>query len=288
MTFAPVPAANIAAMIVDLIIAFGLPVALLIVLRIKTRARILPFFLGCVSFVLFALVLENLFHTAVLGSALGAQIKSRLWLYAVYAGFAAGLFEEAGRLVFLSLIMRKDKLPQNALMYGAGHGSVEAMIIVGLSYINNLAYSIAVNAGQAESLLAAARATGGDTAAAALTETFNALSSYPASTFLLAGFERVVAIALHIALSVIVYTAIRRRKAGYWLLAVGLHMLVDAVAVFISGSVSALTLELIVLAMVILIWLYTARLYKAAAGAELAAAPRERASDEAGSGDAAQ
>lgn len=260
MTFQPVPAATIVAMCVTLLICFGVPIALFILCRVKLKAKILPFFVGCVSFVLFALVLEPILHQLVLGGAIGAKLTQNIWLYAIYGGLAAGLFEETGRYVFLSLLMRKDKAPQNALMYGAGHGGIEAILIVGVAYINNLVYSFMINAGQAEQLLAPL-----DAATRAATEQVLAqFSTYSPAIFLAAGLERLLAIALHIALSVIIYTAIRRRQFKFALLAFALHMLVDSVTIIIASFASIAVVELAVLVMVALISVYAARLYKQA------------------------
>ena len=55
-----VPAANILAMAVSLVLSVGLPVALFIVLKVKTKAKVTDLLLGAVTFVLFAMVLEQL------------------------------------------------------------------------------------------------------------------------------------------------------------------------------------------------------------------------------------
>lgn len=260
MSIQPVPAASIAAICVTLLLSIGIPIALFIIFRVRFKARIAPFFLGCVSFVLFALVLEQLLHSVVLGGAMGAKLQSNIWFYALYGGCAAGLFEETGRYLFMLLVIRRDKQPQNALMYGAGHGGIEAIIIVGLTYINNLVYALMINAGQAEALLSPLSGTARTT----MEQTLAAFSTVSPTLFLMAGLERVMAISLHIALSVLIYTAIKRRKFGYAVLAFALHMLVDAVTLVVSQYVSAAIIELVVLIMVLPICLYAYKLYKAA------------------------
>lgn len=260
MTYAPAPAANVAAICVTLLLCFGLPVALFIILRVRARARILPFFLGCVSFVLFAMVLEQAAHALVLGGPYGGAIAGSAWLSALYGGFMAALFEETGRYIFMRLTMLKDREPQNALMYGAGHGGVEAMLTAGAVYVNNLYYCLMLNAGQAEQALASADAA----ARPALEQAFAAFSTTAPYIFLIAGVERVMAITLHIALSVLIYTAIRRRRFRFALLAFALHMLVDSVTGIIAGYLPTLLVELAVLVMLVPIALYAAKLYRQA------------------------
>lgn len=64
-----------------------------------------------------------------------------------YAALAAGLFEETGRLVAMKFFMKKNLDKGNALMYGVGHGGVEAILLVGLTYVNNIVISIMINTG---------------------------------------------------------------------------------------------------------------------------------------------
>lgn len=267
MTFQPVPTANIVTICISLAVAFALPVALFILLRVKAKARVLPFFLGCISFVLFAMVLEPLLHQAVLGGALAPAITGNIWLYALYGGFAAGLFEETGRYVFLLLVMKKDRLPQNALMYGAGHGGIEAVLLLGMTYINNLVYSLMINAGQGEQILAALGAVDEATKAATV-QGIAGLATTPAWLFLIAGLERVLAVTLHIELSVLIYTAIRKKKFGYAVLAFALHMLVDSATIVINSVAPLWAVELSVLVMVVAIGFFALRLYKQAKSEE--------------------
>ncbi len=274
MTFQPVPAASVAAICFSLLVAFGLPIALFIILRVKFKARVLPFFLGCISFTLFAMVLEQAMHQAVLGGAAGSVITGNIWLYALYGGAAAGLFEEAGRYVFMLLVMKKDRQPQNALMYGAGHGGIEAILLLGMTYINNLVYSIMINCGQGQQIISSLGALDEVTRETTL-QGIVGLASTPSWLFLVAGLERILAVTLHIALSVLIYTAIRKKKFGYAVLAFALHMLVDSATIIIASFVSIPVVELAVLVMVVIIGAYALRLYKQARAEEALPAPEE-------------
>ena len=94
MTELHVPAGSIAGMVFSLVVAWGLPLALLILIRRKQKADMLPFFLGCGSFFLFAMLLEQLMHSLVLlkMGPVSKALSENLWLYALYGGLAAGLF----------------------------------------------------------------------------------------------------------------------------------------------------------------------------------------------------
>ena len=119
-----VPAGSVAGMIFSLAVAFGLPIGLYLYLKHKKYARTSSFVAGMVVFILFAMVLENLVHSLVLGLA-GTAITGSLFLYAVYAALMAAAFEETGRYLAMRFVLRRLD-GKNALMYGAGHGGVEA------------------------------------------------------------------------------------------------------------------------------------------------------------------
>ncbi len=255
-----VPALSLAAMAVTLVISFGLPIVLCV--RYKRRgAHLKNFFLGCAVFVLFVLVLEQLMHSVVLGR-FQSFFTENIFAYALYGGLAAGVFEETGRYLAMRFLMKKTLNKQEALMYGAGHGGIEAMLLVGLTYINNISASVMINSG----------------AAAALPEELAAqlspLLTTPSYVFLMGGLERISAIVLHICLSYLVYRAVKGRKPGFYFLAVFLHFAVDALTVLASSfNVHMLILEFTLLAAVVLLALWVRRLYAAEPAPPADAAP---------------
>ena len=145
---AQVPALTIVFCTVSCILAFAIPIALMLYLRIKKHADILPFFIGCAVMLVFALILESIVHNIVLNSASGRKILDNIWLYALYGGMMAGLFEETGRFIaFKTVLRKKNSNDANALMYGAGHGGFEAIVLLGFSMISNIAMAVMINRG---------------------------------------------------------------------------------------------------------------------------------------------
>lgn len=249
-TATTVPASSLAAMAVTLVISFGLPIVLCV--RYKRRgAHLKNFFLGCAVFVLFALVLESLMHTVVLGR-FEAFFTENIFAYAVYGGLAAGLFEETGRYLAMRFLMKKTLNKRESLMYGAGHGGIEAMLLVGLTYINNISAAVMINSGAAAEL------------PEELLAQLSPLMVTPSWVFLMGGLERVSAIILHICLSYLVYRAVKERKPGFYFLAVFLHFAVDALTVLASSfNVHTLIMEFTLLAAVVLLALWVRRMYTA-------------------------
>ena len=205
------------------------------------------FFVGAGTFLLFSMVLEQALHLVVLKSALGPVIQGSLWLTALYGGLAAGLFEETGRLAAFRFILKKQTEPAAALSYGLGHGGCEAALVTGLAMVSNLALVYLVKAGSLT-----------DPAVTAMAET---VAATPAGMFLWAALERVSAIVLHTANSVLVFAAVRRRKYALFGLAVLTHAGADFLAAIANAHLPIAATELLVLVFSILVVLLAARVY---------------------------
>ena len=237
-----VPAASIVFMVISCAVGFLLPIGLLIYFRRVKRADLLPFFVGAAVMILFAFVLESSVHQIVLSSPQGAVIRNNVFLYGIYGGFMAALFEETGRLLAFRYILKKDK-DANALMYGAGHGGIEAVIILGISMINNLAYSITLNSGAKDALIASVPAE----AAPQLEQVFSQLINTPSWQFLLGSVERVFAVVFHLAASVLVWIAVKKGGKKMFAAAFLIHFLIDCVTAITAGlGVPTIIVEILI------------------------------------------
>ena len=249
---------SIAGMAASLVLCLGLPAALCILLKRRTGAKLTDMLLGAVTFVLSALVLEQLLHLAV-NALFGEALANNLWLYALYGGAAAAVFEECGRLAAMKCFLKKRLTKQSALMYGVGHGGIEAVLIGGVSCISNLSTALMVNNGALEATL-----SGLDEAARAATmEAVSQLCALPPYTFYLVGVERLLALALQLCLSYLVYRAVRYRRRGFFAAALGVHFAVDAGVVILSGFLPTLAVEAFLAAAIAAIAFFTVRAYRA-------------------------
>mgnify|MGYP004691430033 FL=1 len=256
-----VPAASVVGMGFSLLVAFALPITLFILCRKRLNAARLPALIGALTFTVAVLVLENAAHGLLRPLTSSPAVQGSVLLTAVYGGLMAALFEEFGRLAAMKLFMKKTLTKENALMYGVGHGGIEAVLTAGILYISNLATAIMVNTGS----IGAALGTLDEAARAATVESLSALCTTDSYLFFMAGVERISAIALHICLSYLVYRALRYGEKRYFFAAMGLHFAVDAATVLLAASVPILALELILLAaMAVVVWLVS-RLYRAEA-----------------------
>lgn len=252
-----VPAASIAGMVFSTILAFGLPVALFFLFWKKAKIRPSFFFAGCATFFLSSMVLEQILHSVVF-SMTGTLLTENIWLYALYGGLAAAVFEEFGRFIVMKRFLKCQLDRKDALMFGAGHGSIEAIFIVGLSYMNNLVLSTMINNGTMAASIASMEAE----AQAPAAQSLAVLWELPSYQFYMAGLERVQAIALHIALSVLVFAAVKTGKKLFLGLALLFHFLVDTVTIVASSFMPVWAIELLVLVMVLAVAFVSYKVYK--------------------------
>jgi len=216
---------------------------LLVLAKVKLRAQMADAAIGAGTFILFALVLEQTLHGVMLNLA-GEALSENIWLYAVYGGLAAGLFEETGRFVAMKHWMKKRLSKESSLMYGVGHGGAEAILTVGLASISNLITVLMINSGQIESAFSTLEGAAKEEALQGL----SVLWTTPGYQFFLAGVERISAFVLHVCLSYLVYRAVKYGVRRYYFLAVGIHFLFDAVAVLLVNSAPLVLLEAVLLA----------------------------------------
>lgn len=253
-----VPNLSIIFMIITLVICFCYPIGMAVYLRVKKKANISAFFIGCGVFIVFVIILESIVNQLVIDKtgSVGTTIYNNIWLKALYGGLAAGLFEETGRWLSFKVLLKNKRKPSNALMYSAGHGGVEAIIFVGLTYVVNVVVSFMLNAGNVATLLA------DTTNANAVFDSFATLASTPPTMFLMGGVERIIAITLHICLSVFVYKAVTETgKKYYFIFAILIHAGVNFLAVIVSNYSNIYVTELILVILVVALVIITKRIY---------------------------
>ncbi|MDR1492772.1 MAG: YhfC family intramembrane metalloprotease [Planctomycetaceae bacterium] len=237
-----VPVGTIICITIAALLAIGTPDVLFRILRKKYPMKAAPMWIGTAAFIIFVLILEKIVHIVVLRpDESGIALMKRPILYMLYGSFMAGIFEETARFLSFLFLKRKYSGLITSVSYGIGHGGAESILIFGLAMINNLAYCILINAGRLSVLTK--NLTG-----AALEKTNEIVTIFLTAnplTFLVGGFERVVAFSVQISLSVIVWYAVNR-KGKLWLFpaAVLLHAIMNFPAgLFQTGNLSLIACE---------------------------------------------
>ena len=248
-----------------------IPLALLLYYK-KKGADIPPFFVGCAVFVIFALILESLMHNLVLKVLpVGEKILGSTLLYALYGGLAAGIFEETGRfLAFRTVLKKKLGNDHNALMYGAGHGGIEAVLLLSATYASYIAMGVMMDLGLTDKLTAGLT---GDTLVQMQT-LLDTIAAMTPLTCLLAIVERCAAITTHLSLSVLVWFAAKKPGKG-WLypLAILLHAAMDGILVILAAHLPTLAVEGCVAVMAVLLALLARGVWKKESACDAQEAP---------------
>lgn len=175
-------------------ISIGLP--LFLFLYAFRKKKVIPFILGSIAFLVSQICLrlplmqylgENYLTYTMLS-------MTKPILFALIIALSAGLFEELARFLIMTFWMKQRDF-QAGLLFGAGHGGIEAILIVGIP-VGTLLLSSPIE-----------------------------ISS---SMAFIGGLERFFAIMLHIGLSILVLQAVVQKRFMYVLLAILIHTLVDA------------------------------------------------------------
>ncbi len=215
-------------MILSGIIALLLPIILTIYACKKHKASIKAVLVGALTFFIFQVVTRFPLLT-FLGKQNWYQVMTtNIFLIALFLGLTAGIFEEIGRFISFKFLL-KDKLNwENALAFGIGHGGIEAIILLGIASINNVVYSLLINSGAFDSTISANLPI----------EVANNIKEQLINTspilFLAGGIERVFAITIHIALSIIVLYGVKLKQFKYVIYAILLHTLVNTPSAILS------------------------------------------------------
>lgn len=226
-----IPLTTIIACVFTLIISLVLPIAILLVFALKNKKQgiISAWLLGACGFVFPQLLIRLPLLTLLQGQSwFTAFAQNKVFLYVLSLAFTAGLFELAGRYAVaknmsnslsrksISLAVENKLTWKRALAAGLGHGGIEAMLLIGMTYVNNLIYIVMINSGSFDALIAQSAALGVDVSQLELIRT-QLIDAAP-GLFMLAGLERLLTMIGHLAMSVLVCYGVAHKKTGICLL----------------------------------------------------------------------
>lgn len=229
--------ASILSMILTLCICMIVPIVALIIYAVKNKGKgvWLAWFLGAAGF----FVMQIVIRTPILSllSLNQGFIKFANDYYIVYVAilaFTAALFEVVARFVG-ALILKKKQCYEVAVGAGLGHGGIEAMFLIGMTYVNNLLYSVMINTGVFDAMIESTAQTGVDVTA--LWDMKKTLIETAPSMFLLAGYERILTMILHVAMTVLVFYFVYKKKSVIGVaLCLLIHTVIDFVPGFVQGA----------------------------------------------------
>jgi uncharacterized membrane protein YhfC len=145
---------------------------------------------------------------------------------ALFVGLSAGLWEEMARYIVYARFIPEARSWRKGLLFGAGHGGIEAMILgflVFMSFLNLFALR-----GRDLSQYVPA-----EQLSLAQQQVYQ-YWSMPWPVSLLGTVERLFAIPIHLACALLVLQSFTRNQVWWVWIAVAWHMLVDSLAFFLS------------------------------------------------------
>ncbi|MCR5683905.1 MAG: YhfC family intramembrane metalloprotease [Lachnospiraceae bacterium] len=223
------------------------PIAVALIWKFRKKEPLSTVLIGAVTFVLFAIVLEKpLQNILIAPTAMGLKdhaastfINVRPLLWAFIVGLFPGVFEETGRLIAFKTVLKNKKNRETSVSHGIGHGGIEVIFLVGITYIIYLVYAAMINSGDFALLIDQTKSVA-PAQADQLYILAGQLSAFSVTDLLTGIVERVFAFLFHTGTSILVFYACRDRKK-FWLypLAVLLHTILDFLSgLYLNGTIT--------------------------------------------------
>lgn len=221
---------SLMAMVVTLLISFLLPIVLFIVLRRNSKNVTGAAIAGAVAFYISQMQIRIPLIQVVLPKfEWYNEFAKNVVLFTLFLAVTAALFEETARYLVFQLLLKERQVWKCGIAYGIGHGGIEAVLLIGLTYVNNIVLSIFINKGNFHTYLE------GKLDEQMISRIFTGLVDTPPGLFFAAGVERALTIFIHIALSVLILEGIvRKRRLLFYVLAVVGHAALNFVSVYLG------------------------------------------------------
>ncbi len=213
-----------------------LPIALALILARRFGYTWRLVWIGAATFII-SQVLHIPFNGFALSPGMSALARAlpptlprniALLIQAALLGLSAGLFEELSRYFVLRFWAKDARSWRAGLLFGAGHGGVEALILGGLVLVN-FVYLAGYRNADLSALFPVQQLQTAQ-------QQVNAFWSMPWPMALLGALERTLTIPCHLAMSLLVMQAFIRKQQRWLWLAVLYHTLLDGVAVYLAGT----------------------------------------------------
>ncbi len=219
----------------------ALPLALGVFLARRFKVEWRLFGIGALTFIA-SQVLHLPFNAWVLTPTLErfgvSPAAGPVVLLAFAFGLSAGLFEETARYLVYRFLLKGDRGWRQGVMFGAGHGGVEALL-VGLLGLWTLIQVTALQGVDLNTIMSAEEAE-------LASRQIAAYQSAPWHLILLGAVERVGAVMAHLGLAVLVLQSFVRRNRLWLLAAILWHALLNALALITLDAAGPYWTEVVV------------------------------------------
>ena len=202
-----------------------IPLVFAVILRRRFRVSWFLFGVGSLTFIgsqVVHLPLNNLLTKLGILPSLHAPQGWSLLAMAIVLGLTAGLCEELARALGYYLLKSSRKFA-DGVMLGLGHGGIEAMILVGILAAGTIGQLFALRGTDLSTLgMSSDQLT-------YITGQMELFNHSPLNAFMPL-LERLIAMTVHVVLSMMVLYAFQTRKSRWVVAAILYHAFIDAVA----------------------------------------------------------
>lgn len=238
---------NISVMIACLIcviITTLVPLIVSIIMLVRKKWNVKPFFIGVLAFFISQIVLRipllnilsnvskefTTFYSSILGTIL-------------IGGLSAGLFEETARLIGAKIVSKKDALTfKDSLSFGLGHALCEVVLLVGLTQFSNLIVYFMINAGNFHDIMISSGIKESQYA-----QYLQQYTSVQTIDYVYSLIERCSSVMFHVMNTILVFYGVKSKKYWFYLLAILLHTIFNSIAVLIGSYCGYLVTEIVLL-----------------------------------------
>jgi uncharacterized membrane protein YhfC len=250
---------TIASLTATAVLLLAVPILYSVVWKRKNGRNVSwkPLFIGAAGFIVSVRILELGIHLVciVFDNPISRFITGNTPLFVLYGILMAGIFEECGRYVILKFLMKKNKTPENMVMYGIGHGGMEVWSVTLVTVISYLVIAVTVQTAGMDAALSAMGVTEELISSAA--STIRTVAGFGAVTAVWYVAERIFCMFIHIALTLLVAYGIWAKQKKYLLLAIMAHAVLDIVPCLYQrgiGSMWMVEIWLLFSAVVLTVW----------------------------------
>lgn len=260
---------SIPSLAITVILMIAIPVVFFIYWRRehKEQTKISYLIAGAFGFLVSARVLELGVHYLCIieDNPVSRFINGSTVAFVLYGTVTAGVFEECGRHIVLKYIMKKNRTRENAVLYGIGHGGIEILAVILPTMILYLVIAILFSQGNVEEALNQLKIT--EATATAALPSVQAAAAFDYTMMALNVIERLLAMLVHIGLTVIVFYGVINSKKGCLPLAILLHMVLDSFpALYQRGMIPLWSVEIWAALWTAVIVFIAVRLYREMTG----------------------
>jgi uncharacterized membrane protein YhfC len=237
------------------LLAIFIPILLGLWIWSKLKARWLAFLVGAVLWFVAYVVRTPINTSGALWFYQNFKGAALIYLSIAFPSLTAGIFEESARWLAFRFAVKDHRL-ENGLMYGAGHGGLESILLAGVSLLG----SALVGYFYPQTLT---------------TAQLTSLTLTPEWLPFISLWERLAAITFHVAMSVLVLQSFRQKQTWYLGVAIGAHFFLNFAAIYaLQWGIIASELVTTAFAAVSLWYLWTTwKSYKTASVPSVAPAP---------------